>query len=147
MLDSGGGGGAGGTILIESPAVNVLDKGVLAANGGGGGSYNNTAPMSGTGIPGDLNAMYAPGGPGVGSGYEPGRLRRAPPASSTARRRTTWPTTPAAVAAAAVGIILINNVSGSLTPAGGAIISPTLNAINGATPPQKVSAIGTIAVQ
>ena len=50
MLNSGGGGGAGGAILIESPAVNVLAKGVLAANGGGGGSYNNTAPMSGAGF-------------------------------------------------------------------------------------------------
>jgi hypothetical protein len=145
MLSSGGGGGAGGAILIEAPAVNVLDQAVLAANGGGGGSYDNSAPTGGTGFAGDLNATAAAGGAGS-SGYTKAGSGAAGNIVSGGQGLYVSGSSGGG-GGGAVGIILINNVSGSLTPAGGAIVSPTLNAQNSATPPQTVSGVGTITVQ
>lgn len=139
MFNSGCGGGAGGTILIEAPSVSVLSTGVLAANGGGGGSYSSV------GGHGTLDATAAPGSPGTGD------YGRAGDGAAGSDANGGWGLAGSAggggAGGGAAGIMRIHNLSGTLAPAPGAILSPTLNAKNNATPQQTVCAIGAITVQ
>lgn len=140
MYNSGGGGGAGGTIFLESPAINILAMGVLAANGGGGGSYSTI------GAAGDLSATAAAGSPGstsytTGGNGSAGNITL----GSSGGFNSTY--NGGGGGGGGAGLILLDNVSGSLTPASGAILSPTLNATNNASPAQVISAVGTITVQ
>lgn len=56
---AGGGAGSGGSILVEAPAVTLVDQCVLAANGGGGGGAN--AAFDGPGDDGRLGTNRARG--------------------------------------------------------------------------------------
>ncbi|MFT3694167.1 MAG: hypothetical protein QM831_13565 [Kofleriaceae bacterium] len=63
--NSGAGGGAGGAIVLQAPQI--LNEGVLAANGGGGGGSGTGAGGSGgNGDNGKPSTAVANGGPGSG---------------------------------------------------------------------------------
>ncbi len=119
---AGAGGGSGGTALLESPKITIAAGGVIAANGGPGGS----GPPSGqpVGIDGQLSANPAggvssglggygqsgPGGAGLlfPGGYGLYGATKAGPGGG-----------------GSVGRIVIRNTSASLSLPGGAVLSPT----------------------
>jgi hypothetical protein len=145
MYNAGGGGGAGGAIFIESPMVNLMSNGTLAANGGGGGSYGGSFT---TGQPGALDANFPQGAPGSsGAGYAGAGYGGA---ATTLTGGQGYSATCSGCEAGgggggAAGVIVIANLSGSLTPPAGVVISPTLATKNHSN--QTISGITTVTIK
>ncbi len=123
----GGGGGSGGEILLQSPVVMMLANGTLAANGGaGGGGGGAGAAGLFSDQPAQASASANAGGAGAAA------------ASLNGTSVTTGSNTLGAGGGGAVGRIRIDNASGTITLAGGAILSPSMG--TSATTTVKVTA-------
>lgn len=118
----GGAGGSGGSILVETPLLELLPNGAIAANGGGGGADGTTNGEPGPLTPGPADG--APGAPpthgfgGVGSG---GTMAETGDGRGGASGNTTGGS-----GGGASGRIRINNRSGTFTPPPSTVISPRL---------------------
>ena len=112
----GGGGGSGGEILLQSPAVNMLANGVLAANGGAGGDGGG---FGAAGLLSDQPALAATSSTSPGGNGAAGNTLNGVSV-------TTGTMTQGAGGGGAVGRIRIDNAAGAVTLGGGAILSPSL---------------------
>jgi hypothetical protein len=109
---NGGAGGSGGTLLIESPRVNMLGK--LAANGGGGTVFNGGASGQ-NGLPTSTRAQGTAETAGTGSGAS---------IDGTSGTKTAGDPNSSGSGGGGAGRIRINTESGVATISG--VVSPAL---------------------
>jgi hypothetical protein len=131
------GGGSGGAILVESPLVQIVANGGLAANGGGS-SGSAAAPSTGFG-PGQLSAAkpvgyFSYGGSGPTASGEAGMSQTNP--------NNAWG---GDGAGGGVGRIRINTLSGSPSIDAAGFVSPTKDAVNAGA--EYLTTFGMITVQ
>jgi hypothetical protein len=136
---NGSAGGSGGAIFLQSPITVMKDNGVLAANGGGGGTQN-----TGRAEAGKLSAMFAIGSGastyGKGGNGAPTDLTGSP--ASYVGEAGMGNAAGGGSGGGGAGRIRIENRSGSVVVPSASIISPAI-AVGGAA----VTTVGTLAIK
>lgn len=134
--NTGSGAGSGGTILLQAPTLSIAATGVLAANGGGGSTGNGSGPgengklSNGLAIGAAANGGYGKGGDGSSALSPVGQ----PGGTGTK----------GGGGGGGSGRIRLENVSGSVTPATGGIVSPKIDVdVDGGIPPTTVGVLLT----
>ena len=121
--EGGGGGGSGGAILLQSPAITMITKGVLAANGGAGGSGAGRGPAGNLSDQPALPIPLSGGAMGAGgSGSAAAALSGSAGAVCTTNPGSCF----AGGGGGGAGFIHVQNAAGTLTLPVGATISPSL---------------------
>lgn len=128
MGETGSAGGSGGAILLQAPVASVKANGVLAANGGGGGTSGGFVRAE----HGKLSAMFAIGNAGNGSTYGKGgdggprNPGGSTPEQMLAGESGGTGTTKGGAGGGGVGRIRVENRSGSLSVDPNGIVSPVI---------------------
>ncbi|MEO6877048.1 MAG: hypothetical protein ABI205_01120, partial [Gemmatimonadaceae bacterium] len=139
MGQAGSGAGSGGTILVQAPTISIATNGVLAVNGGGGA----TGGKSTLGENGKLSPSVAIG-VGAAGGYGKGGDGSSALSIAGASGGDGTSGNKGGGGGGGAGRIRLENVSGSVTPDNGGIVSPQIGVeVDGGVWPTTVGALLT----